>query len=254
MNGLDYILSGLILFSFWRGWVKGILRTLLGPFIFFLCVVYAYLYYQRTKNFLLSLGIGLAGPIVLNVIVWMFFAVFNKGPRSRDKDKTKHPFDVLNRFAGGIFSACWTVLVIGSGLIFFAVIPIRIPGLEGVRRLVTSSESFSMIRSSTEKYISFPPENVVPVDLENNQEYVQRMQETPEYQDLMRDQRVKAVSDDPRIREKVQSKDIVGLFYEPRIQELMKDPNLIRKFFDFHRSMQELNQGPEQGAHHEDDI
>lgn len=252
MNSVDYIFLGIAVFYFWRGWAKGLLRSLLEPAAFILCVVYAYFYYQRTQNFMISAGIGILGPIVLNLFFMLLFAVLNKA--LKQDDKKEHPLQMMNRFFGGLFSLSWVVFFMGLTVVLFTMIPVRISVLEGLRKSVMASKSMEGIKFLAGDRFSFLQKETQPVDLANGQNYADALQKTPEYKELIKDDRVKAVFTDPETMERIQNKDFVGLFNDPKIQQLMQDPELIQKFFKLNQVLLELNGSQGERSQNADDI
>lgn len=253
MNEVDFIVLGLAVFTFWRGWAKGLLRSLLGPVILAGCLGYAYVHYVRTRDILLSLGISILGPIVLNIVFWLLFAVFGK-MRRREENEEGGFFEASGRMSGGVISMIWTVSIVMACLVFFMVIPVRMPGLEKARTLVSESGGILLVKAALGDRLQFLRKDVQPLDLKNNQVSAQRLQESFEYTALMEDDRVRDVFSDPETVKKIQDKDVAGLMKDPKIQALMQDPALVRKFFRFNQAMIRMSQDETERREHVDDL
>jgi hypothetical protein len=231
MNGLDYTVAALLLFSFWRGWAKGIFRSLIGPLSLFGCLMGAWWYYQQTGSVMPSLAIAILGPLSLNIFFWVLFLILQE--EKQGNVKRVRLGEILSRLCGGIFHCVWTSVCLGLVMVFFMTIPFRFPFLDGPRDLVLGSKSLAALKAVMGSRGELLGRQRPLVEMDDVPAHMEGLKETPEYLELMEDERVREVFSDPEIREMVQNGDFTGLFANARVQEIMSDPQLMIKFFRF---------------------
>lgn len=236
MNIVDYIVFGLFGFYFWRGYSKGLFRSILGPVSLALSAGYSYFYFQRTNNVLVSIGICIFGPLVLSMALAVFFAIFKKADGAVERKKNPHEFQ--HRLLGGMINVSWMGFLVLLSLFLFLLIPVKMPGLESARQSIMQSKIFDLALAQRMPFVASGFE---PVDLDGDREYLSALEKTAEYDDLMKDPRVRQLFANEGIRTKIENKDIAGLFNEPDIQEMMRDPALIQKFLNINKKMIEVN-------------
>ena len=66
---LDLVVLLLLLFYAYRGWRKGILRSLIGPVSLIICGLIGIIHYDLNKNMITSLSIAIGGTFVLTIIL-----------------------------------------------------------------------------------------------------------------------------------------------------------------------------------------
>lgn len=239
MNTADFVIITFFVFYFWRGWVKGFLRSVFGPVALMVCFFYSYFYFQKTHNFGISALICILGPFILNIILGAVLAIFHKG---KDEKEEESAASVLNRLSGGLLNVLWMGALILVTVCFFLMIPIRISALESLRESLIKSRTVRIVANVSGDSLPFLREDVQPVDIQEARFHFKQIQKTAEFKKLMEDERVKKLFADPQTARKIQSQDILGLLNDPRIQEVLQDPRLIREFLAVNKKMVQINQ------------
>lgn len=237
MTLVDSVIIGVLVFYFWRGWSKGFFRSLLGPLTLAMALGYAFFYFQRTQNFLISIGICVLGPLVLSLALQAVYVLFKQAGHEPGRQQASH--ELQDRMLGGLVNMVWMGCMILLCLAMFVSIPLKMPFLEEARRAVLSSRIFDMVLAHRLPFLS---KDFRPVDLEGDRAYMDTLQKSPEYQQLMNDPKTKTLFSDPQIQEKIENRDVAGLLSDPLVQEVMKDPQLIQKFLAVNQRMIEANQ------------
>src|SRR3989338_4323676 len=98
---VDFIILCLLLIFFWAGWLKGLLRSLIGPISLGLSLTAGLIYYWITQKFFYAVLITLFGPIALNIIFSIILKIWNKA--TSDKSSPR----LASRILGGLFSLLW---------------------------------------------------------------------------------------------------------------------------------------------------
>jgi len=237
MTLVDGIIAVILLFYFWRGWSKGFFRSLLGPLTLAMAWGYAFFYFQKTHNSLVSIGICILGPLVLSLVLQAVYFFCKQS--SHDSGQHQKPHEFQDRMLGGIVNMVWMGCMILLCLVMFVSVPVKMPFLEESRRSVLESRTFDMVLAHR---LPFLAKDFRPVDLDGNREYMPALQASPEYQQLMKDPRAQRLFSDPQTRAKIENKDFAGLLADPLVQEIMRDPQLIQKFLAVNQKMIEVNQ------------
>lgn len=238
MNIIDYVILVFLVFYFWRGWSKGLLKSLLKPIVLIGCIGYAYFYFLRTQNFILSLGIAILGPIVFNVVFTLLVALLKKADKKEDDQRVA--LEAWDRFLGGVFSVCWGMFWVLMPLVSVAAIPFKIPGFEPVRQAIVASKTIAAIDTATGSKLPLVGKNAQLIDLRHDQEYLQRLRESPEYQQLIKDPRVEELAANDGIKEMIDNGDIAGLLQSPQMKEVLNDPKLIQQFLKLNQQLTQM--------------
>ena len=127
------------LYSFWAGWQRGLFRALLGPLSLGIATAASYLYYVATKQMIISLLIGLIGPVVLNIVLSVVLSVWNKTVNQDQK------LSSVSRTFGGIFNLVWADGLCLLVLIFLMVIPPLVPGIDKIQDDLNRSLTYSLV-------------------------------------------------------------------------------------------------------------
>ncbi len=135
----DYIAAAVLLFFFFTGWRKGFFKTILGPITMIVGCVMGYLYYQKTHNMAVSLGICIIGPFMINFLVSLVLKIWHKAVND------DAPLALMSRLFGGAFSLFWGSCYLVMTLILIGIVPIRIGWFEKVQDDVLASKSYAFI-------------------------------------------------------------------------------------------------------------
>lgn len=246
MNQLDYIILGVLLFAFWRGWSKGLVRSLLGPLALGVCVVYAYWYYQRSGNVIISIGITILGPMVVYILFLLLHTILKKAAGSDRDEET--PLEIIGRLCGALLSMTWMIFSVGLSLVVFMMIPLQIPVITSARQVVAGSGSMRVIQAVMgRRLISLRNDGkITAAASKENRSVMVQLEQTAEYTALMQDARIKALLDDPDVMAKIKNKDFISLMQDPKLHSLMQDGELIKKILSLNQKMMALEQTQDQ--------
>ncbi|MBF0490747.1 MAG: CvpA family protein [Candidatus Omnitrophica bacterium] len=212
------------LFLVFKGASQGFLASLLGPLALILGSLVSYVYYLMTNNMIVSLCIGLFGPMVL---AWTFRFILRSWNRTNNPDSQ---LSLISRLAGALLSMSWgmTILVITILLLTF-VPPINKP-LEQVSKDIHNSEIYGLIKPFD--HTNKPSNNSKPVSEETRKAMAQK-----KMQELSKDERIQALIHDPVIAEAIKNKDYTALISNPKVTALMQDPELLKKMLSLYKDM-----------------
>src|SRR6266478_8734652 len=117
MTLTDLITSLLSIYLIALGASRGFLRSLLGPISLVAGTVVSIVYYNCTKQLIVSLIIGLAGPFILLLILKFLLRAWVSVTKSSDKP------DFLSRTGGLVLTLFWGWVFVVFTLILLAAFP-----------------------------------------------------------------------------------------------------------------------------------
>lgn len=213
----------------WRGFSRGFLRSLLGPLALLIATLMSITYYQVTQNTLVSLLIGLIGPIVLQIL-------FNLSLRSwtafTNPDAKLTP---VSRAIGAVLTFLWGWVFIVMTLLLLDMVPPLVGAIEVMHKDMRRSLSYAVIRPLRHSII--PEAKQHPINatraLPADNADVQALAQDPRFQNLM---------NDPEIQKAIEAKDFAKLLSNPKMmeltQQLMSDPEMMKKMLTAYSQMQ----------------
>lgn len=233
INTTDYVVLGLLAFYAWQGWRRGFLRSVLTPVIFVVSIVLGVVYFRRTNNLLVGFLVGLLGPIVLNFIVSLLLKLLRKA------DDEEEAFSSIDRFLGSAVEVAW-----GLGILIILAIGVSLAPLESlklghVKKDILHSFSYrglyAVVKTTLPQFTLSAQKQSVggpskPAD-------TQAVQNSEEYQKLMRDPRIKELLADEETLKQIQEKDLAKLLNNPRIATILQDTQLLKEFLKLNQKM-----------------
>jgi hypothetical protein len=219
-----------------RGSSRGFVRSLLGPFSIIVASILSIVYYQNTKEMVLSLAIGLVGPLFLQLLLKSFLKTWAKATNTDVKP------DFLSRFGGSILTLIWGWVFIVFTLILLVVLPPLGKTLAAVHNDVVKSISYCRIAKPLEDTFFATSKKNIPVATNTDLNLdVKSLTEDPRFQKVLQD---------PDIQQDIDTHDIVKLMSNPKMmaltQQIMSDPETIKKVMALYSSQikPQTNFGP----------
>jgi uncharacterized membrane protein required for colicin V production len=221
MTVTDFIIFFLNIFFLMRGASRGFMKSLLGPFSIIVATILSIIYYQNTKDLIVSLLIGLIGPLLLHLLLkfllkaWANATNTNIGP------------NFISRLTGAILTLLWGWVFIILTLLLVVVLPPWGKTLTAVRSDVTGSGSYYYIAKPLGKiFFAAPKQNIAPAT---------NAPSNPDVKSLADDPRFQKILQDPDIQKEINAHDMVDLMRNPKImaltQQIMNDPATMKKLF-----------------------
>ena len=121
----DSIVVALTLYFLYRGWSRGLLRTLVGPIALLIGCLMAFIYYTQNHNIIMAFVISIVAPPILNIFFSLTLAVWHK------MTKTENPVSPASRAWGAGLCALWGDVNILLIIILIALAPLNTPGSNG---------------------------------------------------------------------------------------------------------------------------
>ena len=237
----DYIIIALFLYFFFRGWNKGLFKTLLGPLSLIAGCVMGYVYYQKNHNIATSLAICMVGPFVISFLASILLKFWHQAVND------DLPLPVPSRFMGGVFSVAWGACYLAIMLVLIGVVPLRISWFEKVQKDVVASKSYAMINSViSEKMPANVPDVKRITDVLRDPAKLSAYQDTEEFKALRTDEQLNDLISDKETAEQIKNKDYAKLLSNPKMQEVFRNEALLRKILALNQRIMEENPIPDE--------
>ncbi len=223
----DLITLLLSVFLLMRGSSRGFLNSLLGPLCLILASVISILYYQATKDIVISLIIGLIGPLLLVFILKFFIRTL-----SGDIETSS---TLLSRLGGALLTLIWGWVFIVLTLFVLTLLPPLGKVTIAMHDDIVRSKSYLLVK---------PVEKLIFAAQPSNTTANKKASVTADAQSLAHDQRFQKVMQDPEIQKAVEERNFAKLMSHPKIMELtqqiMNDPEALKKVLAVYKNQSQL--------------
>jgi len=215
MTITDFIILASSIFLTARGAERGFIRSLLAPFSLIITTILSILYYQATHELVISLLIGLLGPILLHLFLKSLLNTF-----ARATNTSVGP-GFLSSLAGAVLTLAWGWVLIILTLVLLGLLPVK----QGIWTTLHNDVTDSMAYKITVPWV---------------EHFLTASKEKPDAQALLQDPRFQKIMQDPEIQQEVNDHDMAKLLSNPKImaltQQIMGDPEMMKKVIAVWRS------------------
>ena len=209
-----------------RGASRGFMRSLTGPFSIIVTTIISIIYYQTTEDLIISLLIGLIGPLLLNYFLNFLLKTWAKATNTEIKP------GFFSCLGGSMLTLIWGWVFIIFTLILFTVLPPWGETLTAIHNDVGNSASYG--------YIAKPLENALFATSKQNAAAAASEASSNDAKSLAEDPRFQKILQDPDIQKEIDAHDIVKLMSNPKmmdlVQQIMNDPATMKKVFALYSS------------------
>ncbi len=216
---LDKIIIAILFFFFLSGWLRGFLKSMIGPVSFLLCFISAVIFYDLNRNILMAVLIATVGTIALAITFNVLLALGLSTVHKEFRGKTF----LLSRLLGSLINIFWQGNIFFVFIIIFSTLPINNQKFESIQKQITES-----------KIVSFYYEKVVNRDNRikavlasflaiKDPNQMQLISNTKEFTNFYNHAKVQKFLNDPQVIDALAAKDSVALLSNPALKELVID-------------------------------
>ena len=226
MTITDFITFFLSVFLLLRGASRGFLHSLMGPLSIIVATILSIIYYQDTKDILISLLIGLVGPLGIHLLLKFLLGTWEKATNN-----AMNP-NFLSRLGGAILTLIWGWIFIIFTLLLITLLPPFGKTLAIIRHDITNSESYvSIAKPLEDMFFTAPKQNKPATPVVAASVDAKSLADDPRFQKILQD---------PDIQNEIASHDFGKLMSNPKImaltQQIMSDPEEIKKVMAIYRN------------------
>ena len=201
-------------FLIWRGASQGFLGSVIGPLALIFAIIVSIIYYSYTNNIIVSLCIGLFGPLILTWIFKFFLRSWNKMANPRGE------LSSASRIGGAFLTWGWGMAMLIITILLLVMVPPMNKPLEVMYNDLHMSFIYRIIKPLDSSAIDKPT--------------VQEVLKT-----FSQDQKIQDIINDPEITEALQHKNYAKFLSDPKIKDLIKDPAMIKRMLVIYKQMQQ---------------
>ncbi|HSV43670.1 MAG TPA: hypothetical protein VLJ10_03860 [Candidatus Bathyarchaeia archaeon] len=225
MQNFDIFYLCILAFFFWRGWTKGILRSIIAPACLLFWMIIGIINYDLNENILEASLITLAGTFFSTLII---HAIFFIGKFTVKKENRSYVFGP-SRLTGAAINTLWNGLILGALIILITLLPNQFLGLAPIQAAIEKSVTYTEL---CQRLIDpFPVINNIYLTISVFKDYktLGQYTQTREYQEVFSHPQVLAITDNNELMKKFYRRDGISLLNDPRIQSLLKNEDLMKK-------------------------
>jgi len=205
----DLVTLFLSIFLLIRGASRGFMNSLLGPFSIIATTIISIIYYQKTQELIISLIIGLAGPLLLSFLLRFLLKSWAAATQTDSKP------DFLSRLGGAALTLSWGWVFIIFTLILLAMLPPWGATWTTARHDVIRSRSYAAVKPWQDIFFAASQKDA-----------------SAAAKSLARDPRFQKVLHDPETQKEIQAHDVIKLLNNPKIigltKQIMNDPAALK--------------------------
>jgi len=223
---LDKIILVFVAVFFLSGWLKGFLRSLVGPVAFICCFLSAVIFYDLNQNILMAAVIMFAGTIALalclSLLLWISLRSINKEYRGK--------IFLLSRICGATTNVAWQANILFFGIIFFSLCPLEEGALTTLQRQVSESTMVSYYKTKIVNQDVRLQALVASLESLRDPQQVQAIAQTDKYKAFQNDPNVQAFIHDPELQKALADNDSLKILKSPSLRKLVTDDGSMSTF------------------------
>lgn len=209
-----------------RGASRGFMHSLLGPFSIIVATIISIIYFQNTKDVIISLLIGLIGPLLLHLLLKFLLRAWANATNTNIKPNS------LSRLGGALLTLAWGWIFICLILIFLTILPPWGKTMTIIHHDITGSASYGQIAQPLEKiFYAGPKQTTLSTKDADANINPQSLADDPRFQKVLKD---------PDVQKAIDAHDLGKLMSNPKImaltQQIMTDPETLKKVMAIYKT------------------
>lgn len=205
--------------------MNGLIRSGVGPACLAFWSVIGILHYDLNSNIISTIMLVISGSFISSAIINILFFIGKRGVQKQHR----HYIFWGSRLLGGTLNTLWYGFIVAVITIIISLMPHHFLGLTSTQATIYKSISYEKF------YIHliqpFPAiKNIhMTIVVFKNPRMLEKYKNTPEYQSVFSDPRIKYITQNPEIMKKAYSSDAIFLLKDPLIRKIIQDEDLMKK-------------------------
>lgn len=218
---LDKIILAFLAFFFLSGFIRGFLKSLIGPIAFFFCLVAAIISFDVNRNMITSVFIATAGTLALAIVLNIFLMII----LSRvDKEIRGRVFPV-SRLLGSLINVAWQGNIMFLTIILLSTLPLQADQLDVLRQQIPQSKYMGYYFDKVINQDNRLKAIVASLSAMRDPEQIQMFVSTREFNDFRNEPKFQKFVNDPEVTDAIKNKDIKKLAQCEALRSLLTDDN-----------------------------
>lgn len=229
LNEFDLLYITLLTFFFWNGSRNGLIKASIGPACLAFWSVIGILSYDLNGNTISAVLLVITGSFVTSFILSIIFFIGKKSVREQHRNYVFWG----SRLVGGSLSTLWNGFIIAVITIVISLMPNNFLGLSSAQAKIYKSISYRKFYTYLIQPLPAIKNTHMTIAVFKNHRLLEKYKDTPEYQSVFSDPRIKYITENPEIMKKMYSKNALTLLKDPTLRKILQDEDLMKKISTF---------------------
>lgn len=223
---LDKIIIVLLCLFFLTGWLRGFLKSLIGPASFLFCFISAVIFYDLNRNILMATFIATIGTIALtitlNILLMASLTTVNKEFRGKAF--------LVSRILGSVINILWQGNIMFVTIILLSALPIHNEKFVTLQNQAAESK----ILAHYYQRMIYPDNRLTAITtslaMMRDPQKMQIIASTPEFAAFYADPKVQDFVNDPQVMSAMETQNSLKLIQSASLRALVTDDTAMYQF------------------------
>lgn len=234
---LDKIIIAILCLFFLTGWIRGFLKSLIGPISFLCCFISAVIFYDLNRNILMATFIATIGTIAMAITLNILLAI---GLSTVNKEFRGKTF-LVSRILGSVVNVFWQGNIFFAFLILFSALPIKNEKFEVFQKQIPDSKMVAHYYQKVVNRDNRLKAIVSSLSVMNNPQKMQEITATKEFDEFYNHPKVQHFLDDPQVIDALAAKNSLRLIENASLRDLVTDDEAMYSLTKITRMVYEKN-------------
>lgn len=219
MTLFDKIITAALCIFFISGWVRGFLKSLIGPVSFLCCFISAVIFYDLNRNILMATVIATAGTLAmaltLNILLMIALSTVNKELRGKTF--------FISRLLGSVINVVWQGNIFLVFIMLFSLLPLNNEKLENIQKQVSDSKIAAWYHQQVISRDNRLEAVMLSFSTLKNPAQLRAIAQTKTFEEFYRKEKVQNFLNDPQVIDALAAKDSIRLINNKSLRDLITD-------------------------------
>jgi len=233
MNSFDIFYLCCLGFFFFRGALKGILPSLIGPVCLAFWSILGAINYDLTNNIIAALKITLIGTAVSTLLLHVIIFL---GKQAVSRKYRGYVFWV-SRLCGGTINSVWNGTLLAFLSIFIFLLPNNFLGLGQLQKDFSLSTAYEIFYQRLITPFPTIKRVLLTISVFRNRTLIQKYKNKPEYKSFFSNPKIRYITENQNVLNKIYSNNAISLLEDPKIVNILQDEALMKAITDMGREI-----------------
>ncbi len=229
----DYITASLLALFFVSGWMRGFVRSVIGPLAFLTSTFASMLYFGIHRDISDSIFFILAGTILLALLGYLLLYSVRQTVSEDDRDYVFWG----SRLLGALLTVFWKGSLMAAALVLLTALSPSVFGLKETQEDIRQSLAYHALDAHIISNVQVVRDVREFLSCLEDPQRTEAVQASEEFKILMQDQKMQDLLADPQVVEAINSKDVARLVLNRQVIQLFNDKDFVEKFLAFAKVM-----------------
>lgn len=215
----DKIITAALCVFFISGWMRGFLKSLIGPFSFLCCFISAVIFYDLNRNILIATIIATAGTLALAITLNMLLIIALSTVNKELRGKTFF----ISRLLGSVINVIWQGNIFLVFIILFSLLPLNNEKMENLQKQISDSKLVAWYHQKIINRDNRLQAAVLSFSALKDPAQLRAITQTKTFEEFYQKEKVQNFLNDPEVIDALTAKDSVKLIRNESARDLVTD-------------------------------